>query len=216
MIFKLFAGKLYNFCSSQCGQGLILKLISNKEISKKVASKAETKDGVADAFSFRGGQILIFETLGSFSHRFVNLFANNLRRRCVFFVWTPVKLAHKPSSNANGFVRPGRVDGIQSDRDQSNRLVSVQREQTTSNPPFFLRDSRASKTRARVKINPREKRRHAAGERKMSPFLLWVDFHARSRFARSTIPEEKWGTTRSLNESVLSLQCAHTYFNLTE
>ena len=26
----------------------------------------------------------------------------------------------------------------------------------------------------------------------------WGDFHARSRFARSTIPEEKWGTTRSL------------------
>ena len=25
-----------------------------------------------------------------------------------------------------------------------------------------------------------------------------VDFHARSRFARSTIPEEKWGTTRTL------------------
>ena len=42
------------------------------------------------------------------------------------------------------------------------------------------------------------------GERKMrslrrvSPFLAWGDFHARSRFARSTIPEEKWGTTRSL------------------
>ena len=34
----------------------------------------------------------------------------------------------------------------------------------------------------------REKRRHAA----------WGDFHARSRFARSTNPEEKWGTTRSL------------------
>ena len=33
----------------------------------------------------------------------------------------------------------------------------------------------------------------------MSPFLAWDDFHARSRFARSTIPEEKWGTTRSLN-----------------
>ena len=30
-------------------------------------------------------------------------------------------------------------------------------------------------------------------------FLAWGDFHARSRFARSTIPEEKWGTTRSLN-----------------
>ena len=31
-----------------------------------------------------------------------------------------------------------------------------------------------------------------------SPFLAWGDFHARSHFARSTIPEEKWGTTRSL------------------
>ena len=29
-------------------------------------------------------------------------------------------------------------------------------------------------------------------------FLAWGDFHARSRFARSTISEEKWGTTRSL------------------
>ena len=32
----------------------------------------------------------------------------------------------------------------------------------------------------------------------MSPFLAWGDFHVRSRFARSTIPEEKWGTTSSL------------------
>ena len=32
----------------------------------------------------------------------------------------------------------------------------------------------------------------------MSPFLGWGDFHARSRFAISTIPEEKVGTTRSL------------------
>ena len=29
-------------------------------------------------------------------------------------------------------------------------------------------------------------------------FLAWGDFHARSRFAGSTIPEGKWGTTRSL------------------
>ena len=29
------------------------------------------------------------------------------------------------------------------------------------------------------------------------------DFHARSRFARSTIAEEKWGTTRSLNKGRL-------------
>ena len=34
--------------------------------------------------------------------------------------------------------------------------------------------------------------------RRVSPFLAWGDFHARSRFAHSTIPEEKWGTTRSL------------------
>ena len=33
---------------------------------------------------------------------------------------------------------------------------------------------------------------------RVSPFLAWGDFHARLRFARSTIPEEKWGTTRSL------------------
>ena len=32
----------------------------------------------------------------------------------------------------------------------------------------------------------------------MSPFLGWGDFPARSRFASSTIPEEKAGTTRSL------------------
>ena len=35
--------------------------------------------------------------------------------------------------------------------------------------------------------------------RGVSPFLAWGHFHARSRFARSTIPEEKWGTTRSLS-----------------
>ena len=29
--------------------------------------------------------------------------------------------------------------------------------------------------------------------------IAWGDFHARSRFARSTIVEEKWGTTRSLS-----------------
>ena len=35
-----------------------------------------------------------------------------------------------------------------------------------SSPPFFLRDSRACETRARVKITPREKRRHAAEREK--------------------------------------------------
>ena len=36
------------------------------------------------------------------------------------------------------------------------------------------------------------------GKSRVSPFLAWGDFHARSRFARSTIPKEKWGTIRSL------------------
>ena len=40
------------------------------------------------------------------------------------------------------------------------------------------------------------------GDRKISPprvsFSRVGDFHAHSRFARSTIPEERWGTTRSL------------------
>ena len=57
------------------------------------------------------------------------------------------------------------------------------------------RDSRASETRARVKITPCGKRRHAAGR----PFPAWGGFYARSRLARSTISEEKWGTTRSLD-----------------
>ena len=35
--------------------------------------------------------------------------------------------------------------------------------------------------------------------RRVSPFLAWADFTRAPRFARSTIPEEKWGTTRSLN-----------------
>ena len=48
------------------------------------------------------------------------------------------------------------------------------------------------------------------GERKMRPFLARGEFHARSRFTRSTIPEEKWGTTHSLD---LTLIC--TPYKLT-
>ena len=60
-------------------------------------------------------------------------------------------------------------------------------------PTFFLRDSRASEMQAHIKINLSEKRWHIfLSPRRMSPFLVWGDFHACSRFARSTIPEEKW------------------------
>jgi len=70
-------------------------------------------------------------------------------------------------------------------------------------PWFFLRDSRASETRARVKITPREKGETRRGERawalsvvphfSLSPprlaFLAWGYSHSRLRFARST----PWG-----------------------
>ena len=39
---------------------------------------------------------------------------------------------------------------------------------------------------------------HTRKARRGGPFLAWGDFHARSPFARSTIPEDKWGKTRSL------------------
>ena len=91
---------------------------------------------------------------------------------------------------------------LQSNHLKKSKYTQQYKFQTTSSPPFFLRDSRASETPARVKITPREKRRHAAGiflsPRRVSPFLVWGDFHARSSLPRSTIPKEKWGTTRSL------------------
>ena len=49
--------------------------------------------------------------------------------------------------------------------------------------PFSLREN---ETRAHVKISPREERRDTAVES-----VEWHEFHARSRFARSGIPEEK-------------------------
>ena len=48
--------------------------------------------------------------------------------------------------------------------------------------------------RARENHPTREKATH------VSPFLAWGDFHARSRFARSTLHEEKCGTTCSLGQ----------------
>ena len=67
-------------------------------------------------------------------------------------------------------------------------------------------NSRARETRALVKITRREKRRHENFSLfpPRLPFLAWDDFHARSRFARSSIHEDKWGTTRSLRFSLCS------------
>ena len=49
--------------------------------------------------------------------------------------------------------------------------------------------------------------------RRVSPFLAWGDFYVRSRFASSTIPEEKWGTTRSLDRQGRSLHNENVTFN---
>ena len=52
-----------------------------------------------------------------------------------------------------------------------------------------------------VKLNASARENHPTREkatRGVSPCLAWSDFHVRSLFARSTIPEEKWGTSRSL------------------
>ena len=40
--------------------------------------------------------------------------------------------------------------------------------------------------------------------RRGGAFLAWGDFHARLRFARSTIPEEKWGLLVVYQEAILT------------
>ena len=58
---------------------------------------------------------------------------------------------------------------------------------------------RAKRERACKSPHARKARRGGEREKwRVSPFLAWGDFHARSRFARSTTPEDKWRTTRSL------------------
>ena len=83
---------------------------------------------------------------------------------------------------------------------------------TTSSPHFSSgMVERAKRERAWKSPHPRKGDTGRGGiflsprrpPRRVSPFLAWGDFDARSRFARSTIPEEKWGTTRSLEFTVI-------------
>ena len=62
---------------------------------------------------------------------------------------------------------------------------------TTNSPQFVLRDSRASETRARVKITPREKRRHAAGREKNDFNLVARAFPLNN--AHPFLREKPWG-----------------------
>ena len=81
-------------------------------------------------------------------------------------------------------------------------MYSYTLELTTSWPHFS--SGIAERNASTRKITSREKGETRRGERKMrdpdfslSPpriaFLAWGAFHARSLFARCTIPEEKWG-----------------------
>ena len=72
------------------------------------------------------------------------------------------------------FLKMPKILGLSDD------AIKTEKKWTSSSPPFFLRDSRASETRARVKIAPREKRRHASVKHLSPPrlaFLAWDDFH---------------------------------------
>ena len=68
---------------------------------------------------------------------------------------------------------------------------------TTGSPPFFSGIVMRAK-RERAWKSPHARKGDTRRGERVPPFLAWGDFHARSRLARSAIPEEKWGTTRSL------------------
>ena len=67
---------------------------------------------------------------------------------------------------------------------------NVSRDQLRLRVVLFLRDTKADQRRARRKIPPREKGEMWRSSR--FAFLAW-GVPSRSRFARPTIPEEKWG-----------------------
>ena len=74
-----------------------------------------------------------------------------------------------------------------------------------SSPPFFLRDSRLSETRARVKITSREKRRHAAGREKNEG--LQLIFLSRRRAREKSRLEQSASSPR-----LADIKCAPEYF----
>ena len=72
----------------------------------------------------------------------------------------------------------------------SGTVERAKRERAGKSPHARKGDTRRGERKMIIFLSPRH----------VSIFLAWDDFHARSRFALSTIPEEKWGTTRSLSE----------------
>ena len=83
----------------------------------------------------------------------------------------------------------------------TNGFILTSKYWTTSSPHFSSgMAERAKRERAWKSPHARKARRGSIPP--LSPlhlaFLVWGDFHARSRFARSVIPEEKSGSTRSL------------------
>ena len=67
--------------------------------------------------------------------------------------------------------------------------------------PIFPQGQQSVQNASARENHPSREKATRGGERekcRVSPFLAWGDFQARSHFARSTIPEEKWRTNRSL------------------
>ena len=92
-----------------------------------------------------------------------------------------------------------------------NFFVSFTAIKCVCQPPilifFFYRPKRLDYEQSPIFPQGRQRERNASERQKSllarearrgGPFLAWGDCHARLRFARSTIPEEKWGTTCSL------------------
>ena len=103
-----------------------------------------------------------------------SLFWGNLTARELRFNLVPRVLSYT-QRRVSGMREP-RERGWLRSRSSLRTLTYFRSSQNTSSPSFSLRDSKQSD----------------------GAFLAWGDFHASSRFGRSTIPNGRWWTTRSL------------------
>ena len=98
---------------------------------------------------------------------------------------------------------------VSSPNETLRREMKIRRAVDYEQSPIFPQGQQSERNASTRENHPTRKKATRGGERenlfiilspcRVSPFLAWGDFHAPSRFARSTISEEKWGTTRSLD-----------------
>ena len=103
-----------------------------------------------------------------------SLFWGNLTARELRLNLVPRVLSYT-QRRVSGMREP-RERGWLRSRSSLRTLTYFRSSQNTSSPSFSLRDTKQSD----------------------GAFLAWGDFHASSRFGRSTIPNGRWWTTRSL------------------